>query len=84
MTYAQLMFAHLVTVVPCVIIGGVLLIIKKGTKLHKVSGRIYMILMLATALVTLFMPAEIGPQLFNHFGYIHGFSFLTAICANQC
>ena len=36
-----------------------------------------MILMLATALVTLFMPAEIGATLLNHFGYIHAFSFLT-------
>ena len=36
-----------------------------------------MILMLVTAVITLFMPADVGPQLFNHFGWIHLFSFLT-------
>ena len=36
-----------------------------------------MSLMLFTALVTLFMPAEIGPRLFNHFGFIHLLSLLV-------
>ncbi len=77
MSYEHLMYAHLVTVLPCVLIGAVLLVIKKGTGIHKSFGRIYMILMLITAFITLFMPAEVGPQLFNHFGWIHSFSFLT-------
>lgn len=77
MSYETLMFLHLYTVVPCVFIGGFLLVIKKGTKIHKQLGRIYMILMLFTAIVTLFMPAYVGPTLFNHFGWIHLFSFLT-------
>jgi uncharacterized membrane protein len=71
------MFIHLATVVPCVFIGAVLLIIKKGTTIHKKFGRIYMILMLFTAIVTLFMPAKVGSTLLNHFGWIHLFSFLT-------
>ena len=33
--------------------------------------------MLTTAVVTLFMPARIGPLLFSHFGFIHLFSFLV-------
>tara|TARA_R110001632_G_scaffold43376_6_gene110091 strand:- start:95001 stop:95390 length:390 start_codon:yes stop_codon:yes gene_type:complete len=77
MTYDQLMFAHLFTVIPCFFIGTILLLIKKGTKIHIVFGRIYMILMLFTAIVTLFMPSEIGPQFLHHFGWIHLFSFLT-------
>jgi uncharacterized membrane protein len=36
-----------------------------------------MILMLFTAFVTLFMSAQVGPTLWNHFGWIHLFSFLT-------
>ena len=36
-----------------------------------------MVLMLFTAVVTLFMPAQVGFTVFNHFGWIHGFSFLT-------
>ena len=77
MTYAQLMYLHLFTVVPCVFIGGTLLIIRKGTSFHKIAGRIYMLLMLFTAVVTLFMPALVGPRVLNHFGWIHLFSFLT-------
>lgn len=77
MSYNDLMYLHLVTVVPCFLIGTLLLLIKKGTKVHKDFGRVYMVLMLITASITLFMPAEVGPRLFNHFGYIHSFSFLT-------
>ena len=77
MTYQDLMHLHLVTVLPAFVIGTILLLIKKGTTFHKVSGRIYMILMLITAIVTLFMPAHVGVRFFNHFGWIHLFSFLT-------
>ena len=77
MTYTHLMYLHLITVVPCFFIGGMLLMIKKGTKIHKGFGRVYMVLMMFTAMVTLFMPAEVGPTLFDHFGWIHSFSFLT-------
>lgn len=77
MTYQDLMYLHLATVLPAFLIGTILLLIKKGTTFHKVSGRIYMILMLITAIVTLFMPAHVGAKVFNHFGWIHLFSFLT-------
>lgn len=55
MSYHTLMFIHLATVIPAFILGTVSLIIKKGTSFHKVIGRIYMLLMLFTAAVTLFM-----------------------------
>jgi uncharacterized membrane protein len=71
------MYLHLGSVVPCFFIGALLMVIKKGSRLHIQLGRIYMILMLFTALVTLFMPADVGPRIFNHFGWIHSFSFLT-------
>jgi len=77
MNYEVLMNAHLATVIPCFVIGTVLLLIKKGTVFHKISGRIYMVLMLVTATITLFMSAKVGPKLFNHFGWIHLFSILT-------
>jgi uncharacterized membrane protein len=75
--YDTLMFLHLYTVIPCVFIGGFLLVIKKGTGIHKRLGRLYMVLMLFTAIVTLFMPAYVGGRVLNHFGWIHLFSFLT-------
>ncbi|MEZ4884830.1 MAG: DUF2306 domain-containing protein [Chitinophagales bacterium] len=77
MEYIELMYLHLATVVPCFIIGTVLLLIQKGTSFHKNLGRVYMVLMLFTATVTLFMPAQVGPRFLNHFGWIHGFTFLT-------
>jgi uncharacterized membrane protein len=77
MIYDELMFLHLSTVVPSFIIGTALLLMKKGTNIHKKAGITYMILMIVTAVITLFMPAQVGPQLLNHFGWIHSFSFLT-------
>lgn len=77
MDYDILMYVHLFTVVPCIILGAYGLLGKKGTQIHRKLGRIYMVLMLFTALVTLFMPALVGPQFLNHFGWIHLFSFLT-------
>ncbi|MGB3607968.1 MAG: DUF2306 domain-containing protein [Psychroserpens sp.] len=77
MDYKSLMFIHLFTVVPAFVLGTISLLLKKGTAFHKLIGKIYMILMLFTAIVTLFMSAEVGPTLFNHFGWIHLFSLLT-------
>lgn len=77
MSYLDLMYIHLATVIPCFFIGTLLMIIKKGTTVHKGLGRVYMVLMLFTAGVTLFMPAQVGSTLLNHFGWIHSFSFLT-------
>lgn len=77
MNYIELMYLHLATVVPAFVIGTIVLILKKGTNFHKIFGRIYMILMMITALITLFMQAEVGPKILNHFGWIHSFSFLT-------
>ncbi|WP_184307912.1 DUF2306 domain-containing protein [Aporhodopirellula rubra] len=71
------MFLHLATVVPCVFLGAIVFVIKKGTLVHRRIGRIYMILMMATATTTLFMPAVVGPRLLDHFGFIHLFSVLT-------
>ncbi len=77
MTYEQLMYIHLATVVPCFFIGAFLLLRKKGGLLHKRLGKIYMVLMLITATITLFMQAQVGSKFLNHFGWIHSFSFLT-------
>ncbi|WP_245910825.1 DUF2306 domain-containing protein [Nonlabens arenilitoris] len=71
------MYLHLVTVVPCIFLGAYLLFFRKGNALHKVLGKIYMLMMLITAIVSLFLPALVGPQFLNHFGWIHLFSLLT-------
>ena len=79
MTYTQLAYLHLATVVPAFFIGAFQLFRRKGTASHKLLGKIYMLLMLATAFITLVMPAEVGPRVLDHFGFIHAFSFLALI-----
>ncbi len=77
MTYDYLMYLHLATVVPCFLLGTILLLIRKGTRIHTALGKVYMVLMMITAFITLFMPARVGSQFLGHFGWIHSFSFLT-------
>lgn len=79
MSYLTLAYIHLASVVPCFLIGAWLLARRKGTTVHKRLGRAYVVLILFTALVTLPMPAEVGPRLLDHFGYIHLFSVLVLV-----
>jgi uncharacterized membrane protein len=78
-TYTQLAYFHLATVIPAAAIGAMQFLRHKGTAAHKWLGRVYMFLMLATALITLAMPAKVGPQFLHHFGVIHIFSLLALI-----
>jgi uncharacterized membrane protein len=71
MTYEQLSYVHLATILPAFLIGTYLLLNRKGTPRHKGLGKIYMLLMLTTAIISLFMPAKVGPRVFDHFGFIH-------------
>lgn len=72
-----LTYIHLSTILPALVIGGYLLAVHKGTPRHRTLGKIYGLLMLVTAVTTLFMNAEFGPTLLDHFGFIHLFSILT-------
>jgi uncharacterized membrane protein len=76
MTYNQIAYFHLATVFPAFIIGTFLIFMRKGSPLHKVLGRIFLISMLVTAGITLFMSAKVGPTLMGHFGFIHLISLL--------
>ena len=79
MSYLTLAYIHLASVVPCFLIGAWVLARRKGTTVHKRLGRVYVVLILFTAVVTLPMPAEVGPRLLDHFGYIHLFSVLVLV-----
>ena len=79
MSYTQLAYLHLATVVPAFAIGLFQLLRRKGTRTHKLLGRVYMVLMMATGLITLLMPAQVGPRFLNHFGFIHIFSFMALL-----
>lgn len=77
MSYESLAYLHLASILPAFLIGTCLLLRRKGSPFHRALGRAYLLLMLATALTTLFMPARVGPSLLGHFGFIHLFSLLT-------
>jgi len=77
MNYIELAYLHLATILPAFLIGTYLLLRRKGTASHRLLGKIYMLLMLVTAIITLFMSAEVGPRLLNHFGFIHLLSILV-------
>ena len=77
MSYLHLSYIHLATVLIAFILGTFLLFQKKGTGMHRLIGKYFMVLMLVTAIIALFMPAQIGPKLLGHFGFIHLFCFLV-------
>ena len=78
--YETLSFMHLGTIAPAFLMATFMMVTKKGTEVHRLIGRIYMVLMLFTAMVTLLMSAQVGPRLFNHFGFIHLLSVLVLYC----
>jgi uncharacterized membrane protein len=78
--YDILTFFHLSMIIPAFIAGSYLLIRRKGTSTHRLLGKAYMVVMLLSASLTLFMPAKVGPVILNHFGYIHLLSFFTIYC----
>lgn len=79
MTYLQNTFLHLATVLPAFIIGTYLLFSRKGSAIHKKLGRVYLCLMLVTAILTLFMSAQVSPTFLGHFGFIHLLSILVLV-----
>lgn len=79
MSYLYLAYVHLATIVPAFLIGTYQLVSAKGTPGHRFLGKIYMVLMLLTAVITLLMPAHVGPSVLGHFGFIHAFSVLVLI-----
>jgi uncharacterized membrane protein len=58
-----LMQVHLATVLPATVLGAWLLLGKKGGARHRALGKLYLGLMLITALSTIGMPAYVGPTL---------------------
>ena len=72
-----LVYAHLATVLPSFVIGTYMMVSRKGSRLHRALGKTYMLLMFTTAIITLFLPAKLGPTILGHFGFIHLFSVIV-------
>lgn len=69
------MWAHLLTVLPALAIGTVLMVRRKGTPAHVWLGRFYMLLMLATAIVSFWVRGLNG----DHLSPIHALSAWTIV-----
>lgn len=74
---SPIIFVHLLIILPCIILGTYLIFAKKGSIFHKQAGKVYMILMFLTGILTLFIPAQVGMQFLGHFGFLHLLSLLT-------
>ncbi|WP_223261272.1 DUF2306 domain-containing protein [Methylophilus medardicus] len=77
MSYLQLAYLHLATALLAFILGTLQLLQRKGSIQHRLIGKYFMGLMLVTAIIALWMPAQIGPTLMGHFGFIHLFCLLV-------
>lgn len=77
MDHPILTYLHLAMIVPAFLLGTFLLLNRKGTRLHRALGKMFMVLMLAIALSSLLMPVQRGPDLFGHFGMTHLFALLV-------
>ena len=70
--YAKLpIIIHVATVLPAIPLGGFLLLAKKGTPLHRSLGKVWLVLMLATATSAIFIQSTGG------FSFIHIFVPIT-------
>jgi len=69
---------HVLTVVPAALIGGITLLARKGTPAHRMAGRVWIGLMVLTALST-FLIHEIN--LFFGFSPIHILSLVVLVSA---
>jgi uncharacterized membrane protein len=65
---------HVATVVPAAVLGAFLLLRRKGTRMHRLLGRVWIGLMVATALSTFFIHTI---NQFHGFSLIHLLSIAT-------
>lgn len=67
---------HVVTVVPAAIIGAFLLAMRKGTPVHRMAGKIWMVLMVVTSAASFFIHEL---NVFYGFSPIHAFSVIVPV-----
>lgn len=66
---------HFIAVVPAFFLGTLQLFLPKGTSLHRITGYLFMLLMVLTAIAAFFIPSFMG----GRFSFIHLFIPLTLI-----
>ena len=71
---------HLATVVPALVLGGIMLARRKGDRPHRLMGRAYAALMVATALSSFWIGRPGTGIAGSGYSFIHIFSVWTLIC----
>lgn len=67
---------HLLTVLPAAVIGAVILFRRKGTRVHRLLGKVWVVLMIATAASTFFIHTI---DMFHGFSPIHLLSIFVIV-----
>lgn len=71
MAFTPVILIHLATALAAVAVGAAMFLLRKGTSLHRLAGRFWVLLMAVTAL------ASFGIRHNGHFSWIHLLSLLT-------
>ncbi|WP_285713623.1 DUF2306 domain-containing protein [Erythrobacter oryzae] len=70
---------HLATVVPALLLGPVVLLRRKGDATHRMLGRVWVCLMLVTAITSAFIRSPGGGIAGTGFSFIHAFTVWTLV-----
>lgn len=70
---------HFATAIPALILGPVVLVRRKGDRLHRLLGRVWVGLMLATAAASAFIHSPGGGVAGTGFSFIHVFTVWTLV-----
>lgn len=73
MEFTPLILVHIATAAGALLFGGITLVMRKGTHTHRLFGRLWVSLMVVTALVSF------GIRVSGHFSWIHLLSVGTLI-----
>lgn len=77
MAYSPVILVHLAAALAAVAVGAAMFLLKKGTPLHRLSGRAWVLLMAITALVSF------GIRSHGQFSWIHLLSLLMLYALGQ-
>ena len=73
MIFTPVILIHLFTAIASVLVGGAMFLMKKGTVQHRLSGRLWVLLMAVTALVSFAIQSR------GHFSWIHILSVVVLV-----
>ena len=79
--FTLLIWIHVVGAIAAMILGAVTFLLPKGGKRHRRWARLYVLAMLVTTGVVIFVPATVMPFGIWHFGFFHLFILVGGVSA---